>query len=131
MADKDRLGSSFQLKYDMDDIVLEPEVNGKTVVYDDSYLVTADFEDGSNGGLSGIKSVQDDPERGGKVGLVQSPIGSFNSLEAKNNYLKFNHLYKISCWVKRTDDYCEFGGQKSQVACINMAQNLSLIHIYS
>lgn len=123
LADKDRLGSSFQLKYDMDDIVLEPEVNGKTVVYDDSYLVAADFEDGSVGGLSGIKSVQDDPERGGKVGLVQSPIGSFNSLEAKNNYLKFNHLYKISCWVKRTDDYCEFGGQKSQVACINMAQN--------
>lgn len=122
LADKDRLGSSFQLKYDMDDIVLEPEVNGKTVVYDDSYLVTADFEDGSVGGLSGIKSVQDDPERGGKVGLVQSPIGSFNSLEAKNNPLKFNHLYKISCWLKRTDDYCEFGGEKSKVACINMAQ---------
>lgn len=122
LADKDRLGSSFQLKYDMDDIVLEPEVNGKTVVYDDSYLVTADFEDGSVGGLSGIKSVQNDPERGGKVGLVQSPIGSFNSLEAKNTPLKFNHLYKISCWIKRTDDYCEFGGEKSQVACINMAQ---------
>ena len=123
LSAEDKFGSTFKLQYDMDDIVVEPAVGSEKPTYDDSYLVAADFEDGSVGGLSGIKSVQDDPERGGKVGLVQSPIGQFNSLEAKNNYLKFNHLYKISCWVKRTDDYCEYGGQKSQVACINMAQN--------
>ena len=122
LADEKRFGKNFKLQYDMDDIVVEPAVGAEKPVYDDSYLVAADFEDGSVGGLSGIKSVQDDPERGGKVGLVQSPIGQFNSLEAKNNPLKFNHLYKISCWLKRTDDYCEFGGEKSKVACINMAQ---------
>ncbi len=120
MQTKDKLKDG-KLTYDMDDVVVEPASRAAAPVYDDSYLVVGNFEDGTNCGLSGISSVQNDAERG-KVGLVKSPIGSFNSLEAKNTPLQFNHLYKISCWIKRTDDYCEFGGQKSQVACINMAQ---------
>ena len=121
LSTNERYGSSFKLTYDMDDIVIEPESKTDEPTYDDSYIVAADFEDGSYGGLTGAKSIVNDAERGGKVAYVESPKGSFNQLMAASTPLKFNHLYKISCWVKRTDDLAVYNGEKSRVDCINLA----------
>ena len=109
---------TFKLHYDMDDIIVEPAVGAEKPTYDDSYVVALDFEDGSTGGVTGggTKKVVTDPERG-KVLENVSGVDVFDEV-VKSATLAYNHLYKISYWVKRTDDLCEYGGQKTRTQLI-------------
>ncbi len=105
--------------FDLDDLILEPVIEKDTgPVYDESYSLAADFEDGTTAGLGGLQEVVTDPERG-KVGhgTWKSGRGSFATITARGK-VKVNHTYKISVWLKRLDDYTVFGGDTTQVALI-------------
>ncbi len=116
-TDKYKNDESFAVSYDMDDIILEPvPVEKEVQKYDDSFVLAADFDGGKTHNLGGISNVVDDPERG-KVGYGKANQGSYATITAYNA-IKVNHLYKISAWIKRTDDLCTFGGDTTQVACI-------------
>ena len=114
---------NFVVQYALDDIVVEPAVNAEKPVYDDSYVVALDFEDGSTGGVGGggTKKVVTDPERG-KVLENVAAQGTFDEV-VKTATMEYNHLYKVSFWVKRTDDYCDYGGQNSRMQFISWLNN--------
>ena len=114
---------TFTVHYDMDDIIVEPDVGAEKPTYDDSYVVALDFEDGTTGGVGGggTKKVVDDPERG-KVLENVAKIDMFNEV-IKTATMEYNHLYKVSFWVKRTDEFCDYGGQNSRAQFINWLQN--------
>lgn len=109
---------NFVLEYDMDDIVVEPTTGADEPVYDDSYVVALDFEDGTTGGVGGggTKQVVTDPERG-KVLENVAGINVFDEVVTSAK-VAYNHLYKVSFWVKRTDDLCDYGGQHSRAQFI-------------
>lgn len=118
LSAEDKYGSDFVLEYDMDDIIVEPATNADQPVYDDSYVVALDFEDGTTGGVSGggAKQVVTDPERG-KVLENVAGIDQFDEVTVSGK-VAYNHLYKVSFWVKRTDDLCDYGGQHSRAQFI-------------
>lgn len=124
LATEGKLGTDFKLKYSLDDIIFEPIIS--ETVYDDSYVLAATFEDGTTDSLTSMSasvkfSVVDDTERG-KVMQVVSPNGTFNEVCA-NNALSFGHLYKVSVWVKRTDDLCTYNGVHSALENITWLSN--------
>ncbi len=111
--------ASFAVSYDMDDFIFEPVSEEKEEgKYDDSYTVAMDFEDGKVGSLggAGTKSVVDDPERG-KVLQNVAKVNQFSEVTV-NGSVEYNHTYKISAWIKRTDDLCVYKGGKSRVQMI-------------
>ena len=117
--DKYKNDANFAISYDIDDLILEPTpVMTEEEEYDESYKLSADFEDNSNHGLDGIQSIVADAERGGKVGYNITPRGTFFTITARNNFTT-NRLYKISAWLKRADDLCLYGGKTTQVDLIS------------
>jgi len=120
-TDKYKNDNNFAVYYDLDDVVIEPATPKEVAEegkYDDSYTVALDFEDGKTGGVGGggTKTIVNDPERG-KVLQNNAAVDQFNEVTV-NGAMEYNHLYKISAWIKRTDDLCEYNGSKSRAQMI-------------
>ena len=121
-TDKYKNDNNFAIYYDLDDVVIEPatpkEEGGEAGKYDESYTIAYDFEDGNMSGIGGggTKTIVNDPERG-KVLQNAANVDVFNEVTV-NGAIEYNHIYKISAWVKRTDDKCVYKGGKTRVQMI-------------
>lgn len=118
LAKEDKMGTDFKLQYDFDDLIVEPVIGNSDVTYDDSYVFAADFEDGTTSGVKSVGgttfSAAVDAEHGKVLNCV-TKAGAFNEVIAPST-LKFGHLYKVSVWIKRTDDLCSKDGKDSTIS---------------